>query len=127
MPFRFNPRVVRITLRTAHLASFGILYGGHVHGVAASSLHLPLAATVTTGAALMVVDGCRSPIWFAQLRGIATLVKVLLTGAVAVWWDHRVALLTAVVLIGGVSSHMPGRFRYWSILHGRVAGEQEAG
>jgi hypothetical protein len=58
--------------------------------------------------------------WFYQGKGVLVLVKLLLTAAVAVFWEYRVWLLLAVLVIGSVGSHMPGRFRYYSLLHRRV-------
>jgi hypothetical protein len=120
-------RTVRTSLRTAHLLAFGALYGGHVYGVPAASLHPSLLATVASGGMLMALEVYRTPLWLVQVRGLATLVKILLVVAVAVWWDAGVFLLTAAVVIGGVVSHMPGRYRYYSVIHGRVVGSQEAG
>jgi len=120
-------RPPRTTLRTAHLIAFGTLYGGHVYGVAPDRLLPALLATVATGGLLMALEVYRLPLWLVQLRGVATLVKILLVAAVAVWWDLRIVFLTTAIIIGGVSSHMPGRYRYYSIVHRRVVGEQEAG
>jgi hypothetical protein len=120
-------RAVRITLRTAHLLTFGTLYGGHVYGVSAEQLQPALFATLATGGALMALELSRSPIWLMQIRGLATMTKVALIAAVSVWWDLRLVLLTMAAIIGGVSSHMPGRFRYYSVVHGRVIGSQESG
>lgn len=120
-------RPLRTTLRTAHLIAFGTLYGGHVYGVTADRLLPALLATVATGGLLMALEVYRLPLWLVQLRGVATLAKILLVAAVAVWWDLRIVFLTTAIIIGGVSSHMPGRYRYYSIVHRRVVGEQEAG
>lgn len=120
-------RAIRITLRTTHLIAFGALYGGHVHGVDAESLHPALLATAATGGALMTLEMYRTPLWLAQIRGLATLLKIALVVSVGLWWSARLWLLTGAIIIGGVSSHMPGRFRYYSIFHGRVIGGQEAG
>jgi hypothetical protein len=120
-------RPIRTTLRTAHLAAFAVLYGGHWHGVAAAQLVPALVATVATGGALVALEMYRTPAWPLQTRGIATLVKVVLVAAVAVAWQARLSLLTAALVIGGVTSHMPGRFRYYSLLHGRVIGSSERG
>jgi len=38
-----------------------------------------------------------------------------------------VGLLTAAIIIGSVAAHMPGRYRYYSVIHRRVIGEQESG
>ena len=120
-------RLVRITLRTAHLIAFGALYGGHVYGASVEQLRPALLATVGTGGALMTLELYRTPLWLAQVRGLATLLKIALVVGAALWWDARLWLLTAAIIVGGISSHMPGRFRYYSVFHGRVIGGQEAG
>ncbi len=118
---------MRTTLRTGHTIAFAALYGGHVYGVPAASLHPALAATVATGAALMVLEMYRTPLWPLQVRGVAAFVKLALVAAVALWWGWRLLFLTLALVIGAVVSHMPGRYRYYSLLHGRVVGEQESG
>jgi hypothetical protein len=120
-------RAIRTTLRTAHLAAFAALYGGHWHGVAPERLVPALLATLATGGALAALESYRAPVWPFQLRGVATFVKIALVAAVALAWDARLWLLTATLVIGGVSSHMPGRFRYYSLAHGRVIGGGERG
>ena len=120
-------RVMRISLRTAHLLAFATLYGGHVYGVAAAELRPALLATVATGVALMGLELYRTPVWPVQVRGLATFLKLALVAAVAVYWPWRLWFLTAAAIIGGISSHMPGQFRYFSVLHGRVVGGQEGG
>jgi hypothetical protein len=111
-------RAIRTTLRTAHLLAFGTLYGGHVYRLPAQRLWPALLATVASGAALMALEIYRTPLWLGQVRGVATLVKIGLIVAVAVYWDSRLWLLTAAAIIGGVVSHMPGRYRYYSFVHG---------
>lgn len=120
-------RAIRIALRTAHLAAFAALYGGHWHGVAAARLVPALVATVATGGCLMALEIYRAPVWPLQVRGVATLAKIGLVAAVGVAWNARLWLLTAAIVIGGVTSHMPGRFRYYSLLHRRVVGSSERG
>ena len=69
----------------------------------------------------------RTPLWLVQVRGVVTLVKIILVAAVAVCWTARVWLLTAALVIGAVVSHMPGRYRYYSLVHRRAVGERESG
>jgi hypothetical protein len=109
------------------LLTFGILYGGHVYGVPRDHLLPALVGTVATGGSLMALEVYRSPVWPFQLRGLATFCKVLLTLSVAVWWEARLWFLTAAVIVGGVSSHMPGRYRYYSVLHGQAVDARESG
>jgi hypothetical protein len=75
----------------------------------------------------MALEIYRTPIWLGQVRGVATLTKIGLVAAVAVYWDARLWLLTAAAIIGGVVSHMPGRYRYYSLIHGHPVGAQERG
>jgi len=75
----------------------------------------------------MSLEMYRLPLWLFQLRGVATLAKILLVAAVAVCWTCSVSLLTAAIIIGSVAAHMPGRYRYYSVIHCRVIGEQESG
>jgi hypothetical protein len=118
---------MRTLLRTAHLIAAGALYGGHVYGVEAERLVPALAAVLATGGAFLGLEVYQASIWLVQVRGVATMVKLALVAAVSLFWEIRVPLLTMAVIIGGVSSHMPGRWRYYSVLHGRVVGPQESG
>ncbi|MFN8624820.1 MAG: hypothetical protein U0587_02370 [Candidatus Binatia bacterium] len=120
-------RAMRTTLRTAHLLASGILYGGHVYNLPPEQLWPALLATVGTGGAFMAIEIYRLPLWLVQLRGVAALAKIALVAAVPWCWSFRIWLLTATLVIGSVVSHMPGRYRYYSILHGRPLGGQEAG
>ncbi len=61
------------------------------------------------------------------MRGVATFAKPALMSAVVVTSALRIVLLTLALVIGSISSHMPGRWRYHSVLHGRVAGPTEKG
>jgi hypothetical protein len=120
-------RLLRTTLRTLHLIAFGALYGGHLYGVPPDRLEAALVATVASGGAFMALEIFRAPIWLFQVRGVATLAKIGLLATVAAVWELRIPLLTLVLIIGAVSSHMPGRWRYHSVLHGRVVGPRETG
>ena len=120
-------RIIRTLLRTAHLIAAGALYGGHVYGVEAERLVPALAAVLATGGAFLGLEVYQASIWLVQVRGVATMAKLALVAAVSLFWEIRVPLLTMAVIIGGVSSHMPGRWRYYSVLHRRVVGPQESG
>jgi hypothetical protein len=82
---------------------------------------------VATGGALMILDVVRAPIWLVQIRGAATAVKIVLIGIAQMKPALSVPLLTLTIVIGAVSSHMPGRWRYHSLWHGRVVGPREKG
>ena len=115
-----NSRAVNITLRTAHIAVMGILLGGHAFDVPRERLLLSLWLTIGTGVALAVVEAGPSPVWFHQGRGLMTLAKMALLCVIPFWWDYRLAVLLVVVVIASVGSHMPARFRYYSVLRREV-------
>lgn len=120
-------RSLRTALRTLHLLAFGCLYGGAIYGIPEDRLGTALDWTAGSGLAFALLETYRAPIFLTQLRGIATFVKVALLAAIYVVWELRVPLLTIAAIIGAISSHMPGRLRYYSVVLGAVAGPQEKG
>ena len=116
-------RAWNIGTRTAHILAFSVLVGGHVFGVAKEALMPWLCATLVTGAALSIIEAFPSWRWFYQGRGVLVLSKLALLAVVPYAWDYRVAVLFLVVVITSVGSHMPGRYRYFSVVHGQVLKE----
>jgi hypothetical protein len=113
-------RGINIALRSAHLMTFGILLGGHVFDIAPHRLILYLYLTVASGVGLIAVELYRSCRWIYLLKGVLVILKLMLLVAAGIWWDQRVALLLFVVLLGSVGSHLPARFRYFSVIHRRL-------
>lgn len=109
-------RALNIALRTLHIAAMGILVGGHAFDVAPERLYVSLWLVVGTGGALTALEAAPRWTWFHEVRGVMTMVKVALMCAVPLAWEYRLTLLLAVVVIGSVASHMPRRFRHYSIL-----------
>jgi hypothetical protein len=120
-------RVLRTTLRTLHLLAAAGLYGGHLHGVEAAQLRPALAATLVTGGAFLGLEVWRFPPCLMQLRGVATLGKLALLASVPLFWEQRALILSLVLVIGVVTSHMPGRLRYRSLLSGVPPGPEDKG
>ena len=48
------------------------------------------------------------------------MAKLVLVAAVPWFWDYRLPILLVVVALASVGSHMPARFRYYSVLYGKV-------
>jgi hypothetical protein len=111
---------VNIILRTAHIGVVGVLLGGHVFDVSRERLHVWIAWSIATGSALILAETYPRLRWFYEVRGVMTLVKLLLLCLIPSFWSYRVWLLAAVVVLASVGSHMPARFRYFSLLHGRM-------
>jgi len=115
-----NARAWNIAFRTAHIAATGILLGGHAFDVPSSRLMVSLWLTMATGAALGAMEAGPRLVWFHQVRGLMTLGKLVLVAAVPFFWAYRLPILLAVVVVASVGSHMPARFRYYSILYKQV-------
>jgi hypothetical protein len=113
-------RALSIGLRTFHITAIGILLGGHVFALPADRLFVWLLLSLISGVGLIGVELYSSCKWLYQGKGMLVLLKLVLVAAVAIWWEQRVWLLLVVLAIGSVGSHMPGRFRYYSIIHRRL-------
>ncbi len=94
----------------------GILLGGHAFDVDPERLRFALILTMATGICLLAVEAGPRLLWFHQGRGLMTFAKLGLLFLVPLAWDYRVPILVAVVVIGSVTSHMPSRYRYYSML-----------
>lgn len=115
-----NLRAWNIAARTAHLAATGTVLGGHAFDVPASRLLVSLWCTVGTGIVLGLLEAGGSFLWFHQGRGLMTLAKLVLLALVPWFWDHRLLILLAVVVLASVGSHMPARLRYYSVIYRKV-------
>ncbi len=115
-----SARFWNIALRTAHLAATGILLGGHAFDVSRDRLLPALGWSVATGVAMVGLESGARGVWLVQGRGLLTLGKLGLLCTIPCFWNLRVPILLAVVALASIGSHMPARFRYYSILHGEV-------
>ena len=109
-------RACNIALRTAHIGATGVLLGGHFFGVAAARLLPLLYIAILTGAALGVAEVY--PNWRSifEVRSLVIASKVLLLCLVPLLWNYRVAILFVVLMVASAGSHMPRRFRHYSVV-----------
>lgn len=75
-----------------------------------------LLAAVILGLLLLVTDLHVSAAVLIELRRLAVVIKLVLLALVPVFWDARIALLIASLVIGSVISHMPKRYRHKVLL-----------
>jgi hypothetical protein len=113
-------RWLNVALRTAHIGAMGVLVGGHAFDVAPERLRVVLWLTIGTGVALAALEAGPRLLWFHQGSGLMTMAKVALLCAVPLAWDFRLPILLTVILIASVGSHMPGRYRHYSVLYRKV-------
>lgn len=116
----FERRTWNIATRTVHIFVMGVLAGGHVFDVPSERLDAWLYATVVSGALLVVLEAYSGLEWLHQARGIVVIVKVALLLVIPFAWHLRVPVLLVVVVLGSVGSHMPARYRYYSVIAGEV-------
>ncbi len=122
IPFR---RGIRIALRTAHILTGGVLLGGYIFDEPNSILEPWLWWTIITGLLLFAVDLYATLAILFELHAVAVLVKITLLSLAFVLWDHRVSLLIMALVIGSISSHMPGRFRHKLVFFGSRFAESQ--
>jgi hypothetical protein len=98
----------------------GVLVGGHAFDVPAVRLYPALWATIATGAILVGLEAFSLRFrWAVQGRGLMVIAKLALLVVVPVAWPIRVPILLAVIVLASVGSHMPARFRYYSVVERR--------
>jgi hypothetical protein len=113
-------RALNIGFRTVHLAVTGILLGGHAFGAPAAGLRPVLWIVIASGTGLLVIESYKSCDWIHQGWGLMLLLKLGLLCLTPLFWELRLPLLLAVVVLASVASHMPARFRHYSFLYRRV-------
>jgi hypothetical protein len=110
-------RALNIAVRTAHLAVTGVLLGGHFVEAPAGRLRPVLYLAILTGALLVLIEAGGRWRWVHQGRGVLVLAKLALLCVIPFAWPHRFAILTAIVVLASVGSHMPARYRYYSVVY----------
>jgi hypothetical protein len=111
-------RVWNIAFRTLHLVFISILVGGHAFGASADQLRPLLYGAIVTGVGMAFIDGYPTLEFLHMGWGVMLIVKLSLLCLVPFMWSHRLPILIAVVIIGSVGSHMPRKFRHYSIIYG---------
>ncbi|MEE8396391.1 MAG: hypothetical protein V3S29_10075, partial [bacterium] len=100
-----------------------LLLGRVALGEPVAELSWPFWGTVVSGSVFVLVELHCSFVFLLQLKGLAVVAKMLLLAAAGFTSEGALGLLIVAIVIGGISSHMPGRFRYYSIFHGREVKE----
>lgn len=103
-------------MRAIHILTAAILTGGCVFDAALESLRPWIVATAVTGGVLFLADLYASFVVLFEVRGIVVLAKIAALALLVPLWDQRVVLVGGAVLIGVISSHMPGAARHRLLL-----------
>ena len=82
---------------------------------------LYLCLTILSGVGLIALEVYAVGLyWLVLGKGIMVLLKLALLLLIPFFWEARVVLLVLVVGIASVGSHMPARYRHYSLLERRV-------
>jgi hypothetical protein len=113
-------RFCGIVFRTVHLMAISTLVGGHAFGAPVAALKPLLYVAIVTGAGLIVLESYPSLHFVFEGWGLFVIAKLVLLCLIPFMWSRRFPILLAVVAIASVGSHMPARFRHYSLLYRKV-------
>ena len=109
-------RAWSIAFRTAHIGVTGMLLGGHFFGIAAERILPLLYLAILTGVALAIAEVYPNGRSVFEVRSLVIASKVLLLCLVPLLWNYRFAILIVVLVVASAGSHMPRRYRHYSVL-----------
>ena len=104
-------RWVNISLRTFHLIGVAGVGGAFLYNSPQPAWEPYLLLLVTSGAGMLLLDIWSNTQSLVQVRGIATIVKIIIL-LIAFYTGMEAYFLITVVVISGIMSHAPGRVRY---------------
>lgn len=110
----------KIAARTVHIAAMGVLLGGHTFGVRTDLLSAYLWTTIASGGVLIALEVYPEGHWLHQGCALAIYAKLALLCLIPFFWEFRVPILLAVVVVSSVASHAPRKFRHYSVVFKRV-------
>ena len=108
-----------ITFRTGHIAAIAALFGGHLFGAATERLMPWLYASVLTGLILAIIEAIPRRNWLGEGSGLLTVAKVLVLCLIPLFWEYRIPVLAAVIVLGSVGSHVPHWLRHYPLFGGK--------
>lgn len=107
-------RWVNIMLRTLHLVGVAGMGGAFLYATPESEWRPFFTLTFVSGFLLMLLAIWSNGIWLIQLRGVATIVKLMLL-SLAFAGGMEPAILFTIIAISGVIAHAPGKVRYYMV------------
>jgi len=113
-------RAWKIGARSLHLVVTYLLFAGHMMGAPNAQLVPVLWLAIFSGVAMAFLEAYPSLETLLLGWGLLVLVKLILLALIPFFWNRRVLILLAVVAIAAIGSHLPARYRHYSVLQGRV-------
>jgi hypothetical protein len=113
-------RPFQVGLRTLHILAMALVLGGVALGAAHDRLKASIAATVLSGVLLFALDLAKGTTVLTQGSGAAVLLKLVLLGLGNLVPQQRLGWYLAATAVASIGSHMPGNWRHFSLIHGKV-------
>ncbi len=113
-------RPVQLVLRSMHIAAMALVVGAIPFGADYQALRGPILLTLASGVLLFAVDLARDAAILVQGSGVAVLLKLALLGLGVLQPSARLPWYLAATLVASIGSHMPGSWRHFSFLTGKV-------
>jgi len=121
-------RWLGIGVRTGHLGVTAVLFGGVLLLVPFARLTPWHHLTIATGGLLLFLEWLHDSRWPHRGKGLLGLLHLGLCLLIHFVPALTVPLLWAILISGGIGSHMPRRYRHWSFLQGwERTGQEETG
>ncbi|WP_245823635.1 hypothetical protein [Photobacterium proteolyticum] len=118
-------RLSKTGVRALHILGIAGSAGGILYGVERELWLNWWVLAMVTGVILMTLEISRSKLWLIQLKGVLTLVKLMLLGSFFIIPQHKPMLFITVLLMSVFIAHGPAGLRHYSIWHRRRIDEKQ--
>jgi hypothetical protein len=113
-------RISKTALRALHIIGVVGSGGGMIFNLELSLWFNYWLIAITSGVLLMSWEIIRDWRWLIQLKGVLTLLKVILLGFFIQISQYHSELVIFIILLSVIVSHGPAGLRHYSIVHRKV-------
>lgn len=111
-------RWLNIVVRTAHIGAAAMLFACATGAISVQESSIWHYLIIATGDALVVMEWLHDRRWVHRGKGLLAILHLGLFIVIQFHPGWTVPLLWAILILGSVCSHMPRRYRHWSIIQG---------
>ncbi|AZG33764.1 MULTISPECIES: hypothetical protein [Shewanella] len=113
-------RISKTSLRALHIIGVVGSGGGMIFNLELSLWFNYWLIAITSGVLLVSWEIIRDWRWLIQLKGVLTLLKVILLGLFIQLSECKSELVIFIILLSVIVSHGPAGLRHYSIVHRKV-------
>lgn len=115
----WSQRIAKTALRAFHILGIVGAGGGILLQVPQASWLNYWILAMVTGSVLMLWELTRDWRWIIQLKGVLTVVKILLLSLFIPLSQYKPSIFICVLLLSVIVSHGPAGLRHYSVVHRR--------